>query len=166
MLKGKRGYTMSEIDKKLSELGIELPEPRKPLAAYVPTVITGKLLYTSGNTPGSTVDADGSPAKEGHLGAELTVEDGYRAARICAINCLAAVKQALGDLDRVDRVVKLLGFVSSAPGFNDQPLVMNGASELLVQVFGENGEHARSAIGVNELPGNASVEVEMILALK
>ena len=153
---------MSAIEKRLEEIGVALPAVRKPAAAFVPAVLDGDRVYTSGNTP----VVDGKLAYTGQVGADCSPEDAYEAAKICAINCLAAAKEAIGDLDKVERIVKLLGFVSSAPGFFGQPQVMNGASEFLIQVFGEKGEHARSAIGVNALPGNASVEVEMIIKLK
>jgi len=153
---------MSEIEKKIADLGFTLPEMSKPANAYIPAIVTGDLVYTSGCIP----SVDGQTAYSGHVGAEVSPEDGYKAAQICALNCLAAAKLAIGDLDRIDRVIKLLGFVSSAPGFTAQSQVVNGASELLIKIFGENGEHARSSIGVIELPGNVPVEVEMILRLK
>jgi enamine deaminase RidA (YjgF/YER057c/UK114 family) len=150
------------FDERLAELGIELPAVPKPIGAYVLSVQTGNLLYTSGIGP----QRDGQFPYQGKVGAELSIEEGQAAARLCMLNLLSLIRDAVGSLDRVSRVVKVLGFVASAPGFNDQPLVMNGASELLQQVLGERGRHARSAIGVNELPRNIPVEIEMIVELQ
>lgn len=141
-------------------MGLALPEPPRPVAAYVPFVVSGNLLFTSGQIPLS----EGEVAFKGKVGSDLTSEQGYLAARLCALNCLAVVKAALGSLDRVVQVVKVVGFINSAPGFTGQPGVLNGASELLSAVFGEKGRHARSAVGVNELPLDSAVEVEMILS--
>ncbi len=149
------------IDERLAELGIELPDAPKAVGKYVLSVQTGNLLYTSGIGP----QRDGQFPYQGHLGAELTIEEGQAAARLCMLNLLSLIRDAVGSLDRVARVVKVLGFVASAPGFGQQPAVMNGASELLIEVFGERGRHARSAIGVNELPLNIAVEIEMIVEL-
>lgn len=143
---------------RLTELGIALPEVVAPLAAYVPAVRTGNLVYTSGQLPMS----GGKLARAGKVGAEVSPEDGHALARGCALNALAAVDALVG-LDAVTRVVKVVGFVASAPNFNGQPAVINGASELLGEVFGEAGAHARSAVGVSELPLDAPVEVELIL---
>ena len=153
---------MSTIEKKLEEMGLKVPSITKPLAAYVPGVKDGNLVYTSGQVP----FVEGKAAYVGHVGAECTLEEGYEAAKICALNCLAVVKDLAGDLDNVDQIVKLTGFVSSAPGFTSQPAVVNGASELLAKAFGEKGAHARSAVGVAELPLGVPVEVEMIVRLK
>ena len=153
---------MSQVENKLKELGITLPEVAKPIAAYVPGVLDGDHVYVSGQLP----SVDGVLAYDGHAGAERTVEEAYAAARLSAINGLAVIKSLVGDLDRVERVVKVTGFVNSAPGFSDQPAAINGASELLVAVFGERGAHARSAIGLIGLPRNALVEVEMIVRIK
>ncbi|MBK8049398.1 MAG: RidA family protein [Anaerolineales bacterium] len=149
------------IDERLAELGIELPEAPKAVGKYVLSVQTGNLLYTSGIGP----QRDGQFPYQGHLGSELTIEEGQAAARLCMLNLLSLIRDAVGSLDRVARVVKVLGFVASAPGFGQQPSVMNGASQLLIDVFGERGRHARSAIGVNELPLNIAVEIEMIVEL-
>ena len=149
------------IDERLIELGITLPDLPKPIGAYVLSVQTGNLLYTSGIGP----QEHGQFPYQGRVGAELSLEEGQAAARLCMLNLLSLIRQAAGSLDRVARVVKVLGFVASAPGFGDQPRVMNGASELLLQVLGERGKHARSAIGVNELPGHIPVEIEMIVEL-
>lgn len=143
---------------RLTELGIELPETAAPLAAYVPAVRTGDLVYTSGQLPMQ----NGKLARTGKVGAEVSPEDGYALARICALNALAAVDALVG-LDSVTRVVKVVGFVASGPNFNGQPGVINGASELLGEVFGDAGAHARSAVGVSQLPLDAPVEVELIL---
>lgn len=146
------------FEAKLKELGVELPESSPPQAAYVPTVITGSLLFTAGQLP----RVNGTVQFPGKLGQEVSIEQGREAARICAINCLAVMRQALGSLDRVRRIVKVVGFVNSAAGFGQQPVVLNGASEFLQDVFGEAGQHARSSVGVAELPSGAPVEIELI----
>ena len=143
---------------RLGELGVVLPQVEAPLAAYVPAVRTGNLVYTSGQLP---LEA-GKLARTGKVGGEVSPEEGKAMARICALNALAAVN-ALVDIDAVRQVVKVGGFVASAPGFNGQPGVINGASELLAEVFGDAGVHARSAVGVSELPLDAPVEVELIV---
>jgi len=150
------------IDDRLHELNISLPPPPKPLASYVPAVQTGNLLYIAGQVP----IENGVIVKPGKLGAGLTIEEGQALARICTLNALAAAKAVLGSLDRVTRVVRLAGFVASAPGFGDQPSVINGASDLLVQVFGEEGRHARVAVGTNELPRGCAVEIEFLFEVK
>lgn len=150
---------MSRIESRLQELGLTLPPAVKPVAAYVPTARTGNLVFTAGQIP----MVAGQLKHKGRLGAEVSIEQGYECARICAINCLSALKAELGDLDRVVKIVKVVGFVASVPGFVDQPKVINGASELLVEVFGEAGKHARSAVGVAELPLGSPTEVEMIV---
>jgi len=147
---------------KLKEMGIELPEAPKPLAAYIPAIQAGEFVYTSGQVP----LAAGELKYKGKVGSDLTEEQGYEAARLCAINCLSAIKGVIGDLDKIAQVIKVTGFVNSAPGFSSQPKVVNGASEFLGQVFGDAGKHARAAVGVSELPINAAVEVEMIVKLK
>ena len=143
---------------RLAELGIELPAPAAPLASYVPAVRTGNLVYTSGQVP----LVDGAVAATGKVGAEVSVAAAAGHARICALNALAAIDALVG-IDAVRRVVKVVGFVASAPGFTDQPAVVNGASDLLGEVFGYAGQHARSAVGVAELPRNVPVEVELIV---
>jgi enamine deaminase RidA (YjgF/YER057c/UK114 family) len=148
---------MGAVDKKLAELGITLPTPAAPVANYVPHVRTGNLLVISGQLCFGT---DGKLVARGQLGAGVSVEDAQKAARASAINCLAVAKAALGDLDKIRRVVRLGGFISSAPGFTDAAKVMNGASDLMVEVFGDIGRHARSTIGVSSLPLDAAVEVE------
>ena len=144
------------IDKKLEELGIELPVPAAPIANYVGFVRSGRLLFVSGQV----CDVDGALVATGKLGLQVTIEQGQSAARACAVNLLAQVKAALGDLDKVVRVVRLGGFINSAPDFLEGPKVMNGASDLMVAVFGEKGRHARTTVGVAALPRDAAVEVE------
>jgi enamine deaminase RidA (YjgF/YER057c/UK114 family) len=143
---------------RLAELGIELPAVAKPLAAYVPAVRSGKLVFTAGQLP----LRDGKLVGTGKVGANVSAEDAKALARVCALNALAAV-QSVVDIDAVSRVVKVVGFVASAPGFTGQPGVVNGASELFGEVFGDAGAHARSAIGVAELPLDAPVEVEIVV---
>jgi enamine deaminase RidA (YjgF/YER057c/UK114 family) len=143
---------------RLGQLGVTLPQVVAPLASYVPAVRTGNLVYTAGQLP---MEA-GKLARTGKVGAEITPEEGKAMARICALNALAAVDSLVG-IDAVTRVVKVVGFVASAPGFHGQPSVVNGASDLLAEVFGDKGAHARSAVGVAELPLGAPVEVELIV---
>lgn len=145
------------IEGRLAELGIRLPQPMAPIANYVPWVMTGNLVVISGQVPA----VDGRITTTGRVGAEVTAEDGKAAARQCLVNVLVHLKAATGgDLDRVRRVVRLGGFIASAPGFTGQAQVMNGASDLAVAVFGEAGRHARTTIGVPALPADAAVEVE------
>ena len=148
-----------DIEKRLKELGVALPEAPKPVANYVPVVKAGNLLFVSGHGPYK----DGKTILSGKLGKELTIEEGYKSARNVALNCLASVKAILSDLNKVKRVVKLLGMVNCTEDFKDQPKVINGASDLLVEVFGEAGKHARSAVGMQSLPNGIPVEIEMIL---
>lgn len=147
---------MGRIDQRLVDLGITLPEGRRPLANYVPAVRTGNLVYTAGQVSIS----DGQEIK-GRLGSELDVEAGRAAARACAINALVALLTVVDSLDRVQRIVRVGVFVNSTPDFDQQPAVANGASDLLVEVFGDAGKHARTAVGVNVLPANFAVEVEV-----
>ena len=149
------------VTARLTELGIELPPVVKPVAAYVPAVRTGNLVYTAGQLP----MVDGALPVTGKVGADVSAEDAKALARTCALNALAAVNSVVG-IDEVTRVVKVVGFVASAPGFSGQPGVINGASELFGEVFGEAGAHARSAVGVSELPLNAPVEVEIIVEVR
>ncbi len=149
------------IEQELERLGFTLPTPR-PVAAYVPAVRSGDLVFTAGQGP----TVDGKPKFTGKLGRELTEEQGYQAAQLSAINCLACVKSVIGDLDKVEQVVKLLGFVASVDGFTRQPWVMNGASELLIKLYGDRGRHARSAIGTNQLPLDIPVEVEIVVRVR
>lgn len=153
--------TDAEIDAKLAELGLTLPAPAAPVAAYVPVVVAGGLAHVSGQLP----FLDGVLVK-GRLGEDVDAGRGYEAARACGLMILAQLRAALGSLDRVERIVKLGGFVSSTGDFTDQPKVVNGASELMAAVFGEAGKHARSAVGVPVLPLGAAVEVDAIVALR
>jgi len=148
---------MAKVEAKLGELGVVLPTPPNPVANYVPFVRTGALLFVSGQI---CLDADGKLTAKGKLGENVSIEDGQKAARSCAINLLAQLKVALGDLDKVVRVVRLGGFINSAATFVDGPKVMNGASDLMVEVFGDKGRHARTTVGVAALPVDAAVEVE------
>lgn len=152
---------MSRIEEKLKEMGIVIPEAAKPVAAYVPGVLENGYVYTSGQLPSVS-----GVVRKGRLGDNLTVEEGYEAAKLCAINCLAVVKSLVGDLDKVERIVKVVGFVNSTPDCESQPKVINGASELLGKIFDEAGAHARSAVGVASLPLGACCEVEMIVKIK
>jgi len=149
-------------EEKLKELGIELPTPPTPVANYVPVVQTGNLVFLSGHGP---LKDDGTMIV-GRVGEDLSLDEGYQAARRVAIALLASLKAATGDLSKVVRVVKLLGMVNSTADFTDQPKVINGASDLLVDVFGDKGKHARSAVGMNVLPGNIPVEIEMIVEIE
>ncbi|ADH88812.1 Endoribonuclease L-PSP [Ancylobacter novellus DSM 506] len=146
------------VEAKLASLGIVVPAATAPAANYVPTVVSGNLLWISGQ-----ISVANGQMMTGKLSSEADVEAGRAAARQCAINVIAQIKSALGDLDRVKRVVKLVGFVNSAPDFSDHPKVVNGASDLFVEVFGDAGRHARSAVGVAALPFNVSVEVEAVI---
>ncbi|AXK79755.1 RidA family protein [Pseudolabrys taiwanensis] len=145
------------VEQKLASLGITLPTPAAPVANYVPFVRTGNQLVVSGQL---CFGPDGKLVVTGQLGGGVSLEDGQKAARACAINLIAQVKAAVGDLDKVVRVVRLGGFINSAPGYGDGPKVMNGASDLMVEVFGDKGRHARSTVGVAALPAQAAVEVE------
>ena len=151
-----------EIETKIAELGLTLPAPPTPVGAYLLARQTGDLLFLSGTT---CYTPDGLLYR-GRLGNELNLEQGYAAARQAMLNLLSAARAALGDLDRVECVVKLNGYVNSTPDFDRQPEVINGASDLLEQIFGERGRHARTSIGVNVLPGNIPVEIEMVLQLR
>ena len=150
---------MSRVESRLIELGSPLPELAKPVAAYVPAVISGNLVFTSGQLP----FVSGALPETGKLGGSVSPDAGKAYARQCALNALAAVKSVIGDLDRVTRVVKLVGFVASTPDFSGQPGVINGASDFLGEVFGEAGAHARSAVGVPVLPLDSPVELELIV---
>jgi enamine deaminase RidA (YjgF/YER057c/UK114 family) len=152
---------VSSVEARLAELGVTLPEVAAPLASYQPAVRSGAYVYTSGQLP----MVEGKLQVTGKVGAEVTPEEAKELARVCALNALAAVRSVAGDLDRVARVVKVVGFVASAPDFTGQPAVVNGASELLGEVFGDKGVHARSAVGVAVLPLDAPVEVELQVEL-
>ena len=150
---------MSSIDERLAELGLVIPDVAAPAGAYVPAIATGTLVFTAGQLP----FVDGALPVTGKVGADVAPERAKELAAICVLNALAAARTAIGSLDRVTRVVKVVGFVASDPTFSGQPGVINGASELLGQIFGETGKHARSAVGVAVLPLDSPVEVELIL---
>ncbi len=150
---------MSQIEQRIIDLGFLLPETAKPLAAYTPAVQSGNLVFTSGQLPMIA----GSLAETGKVGGSVSPERAKELATVCALNALAAVKTVIGDLDKIKRIVKVVGFVSSVPEFSGQPAVVNGASEFLGEVFGEKGIHARSAVGVAVLPLDAPVEIELIV---
>ena len=150
------------VEQELTKLGLKLPEPMAPVANYIGAVRVGALLFVSGHGP----RMDGKLMFKGKVGRDLTIEQGYEAAKVVMLNCLGTIKREIGDLDKVERIVKLLGFVNAPEGFRDSPKVINGASDLLVQVYGEKGRHARSAIGVAALPMEIAVEIEMIVQLK
>lgn len=152
---------MSKTEERLQLLGIIIPKTTEPKFSYIPCNQTGNLLYLSGQD----CRIDGILMYQGKLGRELTIEQGQEAARQTIINCLAVMRAYLGDLDRVVKIVKLLGFVNSAPDFAEQPYVINGASDLLIEVFGEKGKHARSAIGTSDLPFHTPVEIELIIEI-
>jgi enamine deaminase RidA (YjgF/YER057c/UK114 family) len=147
------------VEQRLKEKGIELPAPVKPVASYVRYVQTGNLLLISGTGPSEN-------APKGKLGADLTVEQGQQVARDVGLQLIATAKDALGDLDRVKRVVKILGMVNSAPDFGDQPKVINGCSDLMIEVFGDAGKHTRSAVGMGALPSNIAVEIECMMEVE
>ncbi len=153
---------MSAAEDRLAELGLALPDVAAPVAAYVPAVRSGNLVWTSGQVP----LVDGTLAGRGKVGADVDPEDATGHARTCALNALAAVKSVVGDLDQVVRVVKVVGYVASDPSFTGQPQVVNGASELLGHAFGAAGQHARSAVGVAALPLDAPVEVEVVVEVR
>jgi len=150
------------VEATLNTLGIELPAPPKPVASYVPAVLAGDLLYLSGMLP----FRDGQVVITGKLGEEVSVERGAEAAKLALLNALAVVRHELGSLDRVQRIVRVVGHVASAAGFVQQPAVINGASDLLVQIFGESGRHARVALGAAELPMHAAIELELLVQIK
>lgn len=152
---------MSQIEQRIIDLGYALPETAKPLAAYIPAVQSGNLVFTSGQLP----TIDGVLAETGKVGGLVSPERAKELAQVCALNALAAIKTVVGDLDRIKRIVKVVGFVSSMPEFSGQPGVVNGASEFLGEVFGDKGIHARSAVGVAVLPLDAPVEIELIVEI-
>lgn len=155
-------FAQVDFDKKLKDLGITLTEPSKPVANYVKAVRTGNLIYLAGHAP---VKPDGTYVT-GKVGRDLTVEQGYEAAKLTAISLLSTLKAELGDLNKVKRVVKVLGMVNCHADFADHPKVINGCSDLLVAVFGDKGKHARSSVGMNSLPLNTSVEIEMVVEVE
>ena len=151
-----------KVEQKLEAMGFNLEETTPPAGNYVGAVQVGNLLFVAGHGP----HAQGTIAIRGRVGSELTLEEGYEAAKLCAVSCLRSVKRAIGDLDKVKRIVKVLGMVMCVEGFTDTPKVINGFSDLMVELYGENGRHARSAVGMQQLPNNIPVEVEMIVELK
>ena len=150
------------IEARLKGIGLELPKVPRPMAKYVPAKLVGEIVYISGQGP----IRDGKAVYIGQVGAEVSLEEGYRAAQICCLNCLAAVKASTSSLDAIEEIVHVRGFVNSAPDFHDQPKVVDGASELLVKLFGDRGRHARAALGTSNLPGNIPIEMEMIVHLR
>ncbi|MEM3506535.1 MAG: RidA family protein [Candidatus Bathyarchaeia archaeon] len=150
------------IESKLESLGLKLPGVPKPLGAYVPAVRIGDILFTSGQGP----ILEGKIKYQGKVGKDLTLEEGYEAAKLCALNCLSAIKIEIGSLDKIERIIKLVGFVNSAQGFAKQSLVINGASDLLYNLFGKKGKHVRVSVGVSELPNNMAVELELMVKIK
>jgi enamine deaminase RidA (YjgF/YER057c/UK114 family) len=150
---------MKKIEMIIKELGLEIPEVPKPVAAYIPAKQTGKLVFTAGQLP----MVNGELISKGLLGQDVEIDEANKAARICTLNALAAIKGVIGDLDRIKQIVRMVGYVASVPTFTQQPAVVNGASELLLEIFGENGKHARSAVGMAVLPLNASVEIELTI---
>ncbi len=151
-----------KVEKRLEKLGIELPKVPKPIAEYIPAKQSGNMVFTSGQGP----IQDGVFVHIGKLGREVSLEEGYEAARVCAINALAAIKSVIGSLDNIEEVVNVRGFVNSMPDFLEQPKVINGASELLVEIFGKKGRHSRSALGTSVLPDDIPVELEMVVRVK
>jgi len=150
------------IEEKLKELGLIIPQTPAPLAAYIPAVQAGKFVFTSGQVPLS----EGKIKFSGKVGIDLSEAEAQQAAGLCALNCLSAVKGVTSSLDNIERIIKLVVYVNSDENFTAQPKVANGASELMIKIFGEKGKHARSAVGVSQLPLNAAVEIEMIVLLK
>lgn len=149
---------MAKVEDRLRELGIQIPDVPTPLGSYKPASVTGELIFVSGQLP----LADGRLIMEGKVGAEVSIEEGMKAARACTVNALAVMSKELGSLERVKKIVKITGYVASAPGFHKQANVVNGASDLLYDAFGDDGRHARAAVGVTELPLNSPVEIELI----
>ena len=153
---------MGKVESKLNELNLSLPDAPKPVAAYIPAKQTGKLVFTAGQLP----MVNGELISKGLLGKDVEIDEANKAARICTLNALAAIKGVIGDLDRIKQIVRVVGYVASVPTFTQQPAVVNGASELLLEIFGENGKHARSAVGMAVLPLNASVEIELTVEVE
>lgn len=156
------GSASGNYEERIAELGYSLPEPTVPIAAYIPALRVGDLVMTSGQIP----VVDGDIRYQGKVGAEIGLEEAREAARICALNGLAAVKALVGDLDAVERIVKVVGYVNSTPEYTDHPLVVNGASEFFQDVFGEAGRHVRAAVGCGSLPAGVAVELELTVQLK
>ena len=152
----------SKIELILRDFNLSLPEAPKPVAAYIPAKQTGNLVFTAGQLP----MVNGELISKGLLGQDVEIDEASKAARICTLNALAAIKGVIGDLDRIKQIVRVVGYVASVPTFTQQPAVVNGASELLLEIFGENGKHARSAVGMAVLPLNASVEIELTVEVE
>lgn len=153
---------MGKVESRINELNISLPDAPKPVAAYIPAKQSGKLVFTAGQLP----MVNGELVSKGLLGQDVEIDDANKAARICTLNALAAIKGVIGDLDLIKQIVRVVGYVASVPTFTQQPAVVNGASELLLEIFGENGKHARSAVGMAVLPLNASVEIELTVEVE
>ena len=153
---------MGKIESRINELKLTLPDVPKPVAAYIPAKQTGNLVFTAGQLP----MINGELISKGLLGKDVEVDEANKAARTCTLNALAAIKGVIGDLDRIKQIVRVVGYVASVPTFTQQPAVVNGASELLLDIFGENGKHARSAVGMAVLPLNASVEIELTVEIE
>lgn len=153
---------MTDYEARMQERGLSIPNIPPPAGAYVPAVQSGNLVFCSGQGPYK----DGSLAYVGQVGSEVSLEDAYQAARIAGLNCLAEIRSVVGSINRISRVVQIRGFVNSAPDFHDQPKVVNGASELMLEIFGDSGQHARCALGTNNLPGNIPVEIEMVVEIE
>jgi enamine deaminase RidA (YjgF/YER057c/UK114 family) len=153
---------MGAVEMKLNQLGLNLPDAPKPVAAYIPAKQTGNLVFTAGQLP----MVNGELISKGFLGHDVEIDEANKAARICTLNALAAIKGVIGDLDRIKQIVRVVGYVASVPTFTQQPAVVNGASELLLEIFGEAGKHARSAVGMAVLPLNASVEIELTVEVE
>ncbi len=150
------------IEEIITQIGLKLPDAPKPVAAYIPAKQTGNLVFTAGQLP----MVNGELISKGLLGQDVEIDEANKAARICTLNALAAIKGVIGDLDRIKQIVRVVGYVASVPTFTQQPAVVNGASELLLEIFGENGKHARSAVGMAVLPLNASVEIELTVEVE
>jgi enamine deaminase RidA (YjgF/YER057c/UK114 family) len=153
---------MKKIELIIEELGLKIPDAPKPVAAYIPAKQTGNLVFTAGQLP----MVNGELISKGLLGKDVEIDEANKAARICTLNALAAIKGVIGDLDRIKQIVRVVGYVASVPTFTQQPAVVNGASELLLEIFGDSGKHARSAVGMAVLPMNASVEIELIVEVE
>jgi enamine deaminase RidA (YjgF/YER057c/UK114 family) len=153
---------MPNVEQKLTQLGLVLPETPKPVAAYIPAKQAGNLVFTAGQLP----MVNGELISKGLLGQDVEIDEANKAARICTLNALAAIKGVVGDLDRIKEIVRVVGYVASVSTFTQQPAVVNGASELLLEIFGESGKHARSAVGMAVLPLNASVEIELTVEIE
>jgi enamine deaminase RidA (YjgF/YER057c/UK114 family) len=152
---------MGKVESRITELNLAIPDVPKPVAAYIPAKRAGNLVFTAGHLP----IFNGELISKGLLGQDVEIDEAYKAARICTLNAIAAIKGTIGDLDLIKQIVRVVGYVASVPTFTQQPAVVNGASELLLEIFGENGKHARSAVGMAVLPLNASVEIELTVEL-